>query len=189
MAKKYMISELAEKADVTVRTIRYYTELGLLPEPERPGKFAFYTSEHLDRLELIRKLKDLRLPLWEIEQVLKTPDTGELQKLLEKIESSTPKSFEAARQTPEGKSKPGESALEYITNIMNAQQHINENQVLYAPASPAPQAYLSSKSSSTQWARIEISSEIEIHCRQPLSSEKQKKLDKLIEYANKLFTR
>jgi DNA-binding transcriptional MerR regulator len=189
MVDKYLISDLAEKAGVTVRTIRYYTQLGLLPEPERPGKFACYTNEHLAKLELILKLKDLRLPLWEIEQVIKTPDTGELQKLMEKIESSTAKPFEAARKAPEEKGKPGENALEYIANIMNAQQYINENQVLYAPASPAPQSYLSRKSSSTQWDRIEISSEIEIHCRQPLSSEKQKKLDKLIEYANQLFTR
>lgn len=188
MADKYLISDLAAKAGVTVRTIRYYTQLGLLPEPERPGKFAWYTNEHLARLELIRKLKDLRLPLWEIEQVIKTPDTSELQKLLDRKESSTPKPFEVTRQTPEGKGKPGESALEYIANIMNAQQHINENQALYAPASPAPQSYRSKKSISTQWDRIEISSEIEIHCRQPLSSEKQMKLNKLIEYANQLFT-
>jgi DNA-binding transcriptional MerR regulator len=189
MADKYLISDLAEKAGVTVRTIRYYTQLGLLPEPERPGKFACYTNEHLERLELIRKLKDLRLPLWEIEQVLKTPNTGELQELLEKIESSTPKTFEASTQASITENKPGKSALEYIANIMNAQQHINESQALYAPASPAPQPYRAGRSSSTEWTRIEINSEIEIHCRQPLSSEKQRKLDKLIEYAYQLFTR
>ena len=51
------IQELAERARVTTRTIRYYTEQGLLPAPER-GRPARYTEEHLQRLELIRRLKE-----------------------------------------------------------------------------------------------------------------------------------
>ena len=68
--EKFLIHELAEKAGVTVRTIRYYTNEGLLPQPEASGKYAYYSAAHLNRLELIRRMKDAYLPLREIRQTL-----------------------------------------------------------------------------------------------------------------------
>lgn len=187
MPKKYLISDLADKAGVTVRTIRYYSELGLLPEPDRPGKFAYYTQEHLDRLELIRRLKDYRLPLWEIEQVLKAPDTRELEKLLEKLEETSPQALETVLPAQK-QEQPGSSAMDYIAHIMNAQQQINETIAMplqiKSPASPR----LRKQTPSVQWTHFEITPEIEIHCHQPLSPDQQKKLDILVEYATQLFT-
>ena len=51
------INELANQANVTVRTIRYYVEQELLPPPA-PGYPAEYSEDHLRRLALIRRLKD-----------------------------------------------------------------------------------------------------------------------------------
>jgi DNA-binding transcriptional MerR regulator len=56
--EEYPIRELAERAGVSVRTVRYYIQEGLLPAPDTQGRFASYTEEHLDRLELIRRLKE-----------------------------------------------------------------------------------------------------------------------------------
>ncbi len=54
------IGELAERAGVTLQTLRYYESLGLLqPAPRRPGGFRFYDEGALQRLERIRQLKEL----------------------------------------------------------------------------------------------------------------------------------
>ncbi|HZW02420.1 MAG TPA: MerR family transcriptional regulator, partial [Anaerolineaceae bacterium] len=54
----YLIHELADLAGVSIRTIRYYINEGLLPAPDARGRYSTYREEYLDRLRLIRKLKD-----------------------------------------------------------------------------------------------------------------------------------
>lgn len=61
------IGELADKAGMTPRTIRYYENLGLLSPSEREGKgFRYYTEVELARLRKIDALKALGLTLEEI---------------------------------------------------------------------------------------------------------------------------
>src|SRR5689334_1938441 len=60
---RYSIGELAKTAEVTPRTIRFYSAEGLLPPPLSEGRYAIYTSEHLARLQLIQRLKSAFLPL------------------------------------------------------------------------------------------------------------------------------
>jgi DNA-binding transcriptional MerR regulator len=70
------IGELAERAGVTLPTLRYYESLGLLqPAPRRPGGFRFYDAGALQRLERIRQLKDLLgFTLEEVRAVLAIED-------------------------------------------------------------------------------------------------------------------
>lgn len=71
MVEKMRISELAEKAGVTPRTIRYYESLGLLNPSEREGTgFRYYTQDQLERLQKINLLKTLGLTLDEISSVV-----------------------------------------------------------------------------------------------------------------------
>ena len=77
--EELLIHELAEKAGVTVRTIRYYIEQGLLPEPKYQGRYSYYTLSFLDRLELIRRLKDSFLPLSEIREIMISLTDAEVQ--------------------------------------------------------------------------------------------------------------
>ncbi|MGL4746041.1 MAG: MerR family transcriptional regulator [Dermatophilaceae bacterium] len=51
------MAELAEIAGVTVRNIRFYTQLGILPRPEIRGRQGWYTRWHVDRLELVQRLR------------------------------------------------------------------------------------------------------------------------------------
>ncbi len=45
------IGELAQVAQTTVETVRYYEKEGLLPEPARTaGNFRVYGPEHVERL-------------------------------------------------------------------------------------------------------------------------------------------
>jgi DNA-binding transcriptional MerR regulator len=99
------IQELARRAGVTTRTIRYYTEQGLLPPPER-GRPARYTEEHLRRLELIKRLKEQYLPLEEIRDTLQRLTLPELEGLLEE---HVPVRLAET---------PVSSASEYIANVL-----------------------------------------------------------------------
>jgi DNA-binding transcriptional MerR regulator len=51
------VEELAEAADVSVDTIRFYQKRRLLPPPTREGRIAWYGSEHAQRLARIRELQ------------------------------------------------------------------------------------------------------------------------------------
>lgn len=71
---KYKVSELAEKAGVTKRTIHYYISKGLLLPPEGTGINSLYNDEHLERILLIKKLQAEYMPLNKIrEYILENP--------------------------------------------------------------------------------------------------------------------
>lgn len=63
-------SELAELAGTTVNTVRHYHRSGLLDEPDRMSNgYKQYGARHLVRLLQIRRLRDLGVPLSQIETV------------------------------------------------------------------------------------------------------------------------
>jgi MerR family transcriptional regulator, copper efflux regulator len=64
------IGELATRAGVTTRTVRYYESLGLLPEPGRRGAHRTYTDDDVKRLRRIEVLKGLGLSLDEVREVI-----------------------------------------------------------------------------------------------------------------------
>lgn len=55
-AREYRMEELAEEAGITVRTLRFYRERGLIPPPRREGRIAWYGDHHLARLRTIAAL-------------------------------------------------------------------------------------------------------------------------------------
>jgi DNA-binding transcriptional MerR regulator len=71
------IDEAAQRAGVPTRTIRYYTQQGLLPSPRLQGRVGFYDEHHLDRLRLIKELQEKRfLPLSVIRSVVRHFEAG-----------------------------------------------------------------------------------------------------------------
>ncbi|MYW69238.1 MerR family transcriptional regulator [Streptomyces sp. SID8379] len=50
------MEELAEAAGITVRTVRFYRERGLIRPPRREGRIAWYDDTHLARLQTIAQL-------------------------------------------------------------------------------------------------------------------------------------
>src|SRR5687767_178938 len=86
----YTISELADAAGVTPRTIRYYTAEGLLPPPDARGRYALYTTDHLHRLLLIARLKEAYLPLNEIKARLDRLAAEEVEQVLSETSRSVP---------------------------------------------------------------------------------------------------
>jgi MerR family transcriptional regulator, repressor of the yfmOP operon len=59
--KPLRIGEVAERAATTVRTVRYYEEVGLLPgsEDRRAGEHRSYSEADVERLREILQLKEL----------------------------------------------------------------------------------------------------------------------------------
>ncbi|WP_256895643.1 MerR family transcriptional regulator [Rhodococcus sp. 1163] len=65
------ISQLAEAAETTPRTVRHYHRLGLMDEPPRlPNGYREYRLEDLIRLMRIRWLADAGVPLGSVDTVL-----------------------------------------------------------------------------------------------------------------------
>ena len=75
------LSELAERAGVSARTVRYYVQRGLLPAPEFRGRDTVYGEEHLVRLRAIRRLQERFLPLDAIQVELERHDPAALAKI------------------------------------------------------------------------------------------------------------
>ncbi|MEU8794334.1 MerR family transcriptional regulator [Streptomyces sp. NPDC048643] len=74
----WSIGELAERAGVTVKTVRFYSDRGLLPEGTRStGGHRRYGPDALDRLQLIRSLRTLDLPVPQVSRILDERDSLE----------------------------------------------------------------------------------------------------------------
>jgi DNA-binding transcriptional MerR regulator len=66
------ISELADRSDVSVGTIKHYLREGLLPEPVKTSRnMAYYPEEFVERIRLIKQLQEERfMPLRLIKSML-----------------------------------------------------------------------------------------------------------------------
>jgi DNA-binding transcriptional MerR regulator len=66
------IGELATATGVPTKTIRYYEEIGLLPEPARqPSGYRDYASADVARVEFVAKAKALGMSLEEVGDILR----------------------------------------------------------------------------------------------------------------------
>ncbi|MEB8342135.1 MerR family transcriptional regulator [Streptomyces endophyticus] len=70
------MEELARAAGITVRTVRFYRERGLIKPPRREGRIAWYDETHLDRLRTIASLLDRGHTLNGISELSEAFDRG-----------------------------------------------------------------------------------------------------------------
>lgn len=204
----YNLQDLADLADVSPRTVRYYVAQGLLPSPGQVGPGAHYSDGHLARLRLIRRLQREHLPLAEIRARLAELDDEAIATLLE-AEAPTP---------PEG------SALDYVRAVLGGESTASRsvpsparlatpgNGPWFAlttttlhpralrvgeppsnatraahpamPAKPGPTEPIPDRS---QWDRVSLTPDIELHIRRPLSRQQNKRVDRLIAIARELL--
>lgn len=61
---------MAQKANVSKRTIDYYTTKGLLKAVRSPSNYRFYSEQALEDLKFIEQCKNEHMPLCEIKQRL-----------------------------------------------------------------------------------------------------------------------
>jgi MerR family copper efflux transcriptional regulator len=71
----HQIGEVAEAVGLSLRTIRHWDEVALVPPSGRSaGGFRLYTDADIDRLRMVKSLKPLDLTLEEIRDLLETRD-------------------------------------------------------------------------------------------------------------------
>ncbi|WP_413163139.1 heavy metal-responsive transcriptional regulator [Capilliphycus salinus ALCB114379] len=78
--KPLKIGEIASLSGISVKTIRYYEEIGLLtPTVERsPSGYRLFNPSVLTRLSFVKRAQSLGLSLSEIREILEIRDRGHL---------------------------------------------------------------------------------------------------------------
>jgi DNA-binding transcriptional MerR regulator len=202
---EYSLQDLSDLAGVTPRTIRYYIAQGLLPSPGKAGPGATYTDGHLNRLRLIKRLQRNHLPLAEIRSRLAALDDATVATLVEAPASEPPadSAIEYIRSVLEGDRSPDAEPWDRTPDMNSPGSPISP------PASPAPgsefalkvpayrlaessQAYAetpapTSTPDRSQWDRILLAPDVELHVRRPLGRRAHKRVERLIQIARELL--
>ncbi len=92
-AEHSQIGEVAARTGLSLRTIRYYEEVGLVPPSARStGGFRLYAEADVARLELVKQMKPLDFSLDDMRDLLdvvdaleKDPDGAGRAALLERL--------------------------------------------------------------------------------------------------------
>jgi len=83
------ISQIAKLSDVSSKTIRYYEDIGLMPEaPRNANDYREYDKSAIDKLIFIRRCRELQIPLEQIKQLVlvkidKTASCHEVDRIIE----------------------------------------------------------------------------------------------------------
>ncbi|MEX0802788.1 MAG: MerR family transcriptional regulator [Candidatus Binatia bacterium] len=90
--KPLKIGEVAKQTGLSVKAIRFYEKIGLIPAPERifSTGYRLYTERDVRRLRLIKRVKLLGLRLSQIEEIVKSMkgqgcDCNRIQPHLQKL--------------------------------------------------------------------------------------------------------
>lgn len=203
---RYSISELADQAQVSARTVRYYTEIGLLPEPALEGKYTVYNEDHLNRLKLIAHLKNSYLPLKEIRQYLASKSE---QEIALEVNNTRVLKEDNASLFFSGVSEVRElsSAKDYLSSILSPSANEpgdDKVQELYSTQAnqPAPRPQGDPRSIGTKfgsrleerselnverWERHTLAEGVELSVRHPADPQVRADVETLIGLARKLF--
>ena len=183
---RYSLTELADLAGVTPRTVRYYLAQGLLPAVGQTGPGSKYDADHLDRLRLIKRLQAEHLPLAEIRHRLEGLDPGRDPRPgrrspepdRHRIRRSTTcarcsatapaRSRPARMRRPRPPSQPGGCRSRCTPSAaMPAPDApaMARRAAAPMPAAPTPATPIER----SQWERIVLAPDVELHLRRPLS--------------------
>lgn len=86
------VHEVHELTGVSVRTLRYYDQIGLLkPSAVTDAGYRLYDDDALEQLQLILLYRELQFPLKEIRRILASPDCDRTRILAQQVELLTMK--------------------------------------------------------------------------------------------------
>src|SRR4051812_8803764 len=120
--ERYSLTELADLAGVTPRTVRYYLAQGLLPAVAQMGPGSKYDQGHLARLRLIRRLQAEHLPLAEIRRRLERLDDDAIDELSDSVASVG----------------PSDTALDYLRAVLSGSRAGRTSQLTTQPSNVPP---------------------------------------------------
>jgi DNA-binding transcriptional MerR regulator len=189
----YTLSDLCDLADVTPRTVRYYVAEGLLRPPSTTGPGARYDEGHLARLRLIRHLQREHLPLAEIRGRLAALNDDEAIALVAGPVASPPDSaLDYVRGVLARKGVPGTRPATATPSPGATAPSVPplSRQLLVDPSGPG---WWSADRSPvppperSQWERIVITPDVELHVRRPLSRSHNRAVARLLDEARRLL--
>ncbi|MEX2555963.1 MAG: MerR family transcriptional regulator [Actinomycetota bacterium] len=71
----YQIGEVAERVGLSLRTLRYYEEVGIVqPSGRSPGGFRLYDESDIAQASFVKQLKPLEFSLDQIRELLEIRD-------------------------------------------------------------------------------------------------------------------
>lgn len=208
------IGELARLAGVTPRTIRYYVTQGLLPAPTGAGPGAHYGQGHLDRLHVIKRLQRQHLPLSEIRERLAGLSDDQVAELSHGAPTGPPSdsaldyvravlgsvgeprplpSPAPARAMAAPRRAGGALLAKRLETPMRspAMEPVAMDAAAPEPAPPVPAAPASAAPGPTldrsQWERLSLGPNLELHIRRPLSRLEQRRVERLITIARQVL--
>lgn len=74
-AGRLQIGDVSERTGLSLRTVRHYEEVGLLPPADRSaGGFRLYTEAAVERLLVVRRMKPLEFTLDQMRELLDAVD-------------------------------------------------------------------------------------------------------------------
>ena len=77
------VKDVSEISGVSIRTLRYYDEIGLLkPTGLSDAGYRLYDNKALERLQEIMFFKELEIPLEDIKKIMDSPNYDKEQALL-----------------------------------------------------------------------------------------------------------
>ena len=79
---------ISELVGITVRTLRYYHQIGLLREPKRTTKGLLYDETHLLTLLRIKRFSMMSLTLDEIADIIHTPTSPRARRILLELDQA-----------------------------------------------------------------------------------------------------
>ncbi len=197
---EYSLQDLADLTEVTPRTIRYYVAQGLLSSPEGAGPGTRYSEGHLVRLRLIRQLQREHLPLAEIRARIGGLDDEAITELLEAPTAAgvNESAVDYIRAVLGGGVAPGQMQAPAPTPEPSflrrmALPDMRADASTPPPSAPgpgtpdAPATATPSIPDRSQWDRISLAPDIELHIRRPLSRLQNKRVDRLLAIARQLL--
>lgn len=80
MKKYFSISEAAKMANTTSETLRHYDRIGLVTPSKKDEwtNYRYYTNQDIVRINTIRALQQMDLPLQEIKEILDYDDLNKI---------------------------------------------------------------------------------------------------------------
>ncbi len=139
MPKLLQIGELAKQTGLSIRTLRYYDEIGLLvPSQRTEAEYRLYSEADIARLQQILSLRQLGFALKEIHECLENPDFSlpnvinlHLARLQEQIavsQSLFTKLSILAQQLQSSQSVAVDDLMQIIENLTMTQQYLTQEQ-------------------------------------------------------------
>lgn len=174
----FPIERLKAESGVSIRTIRFYQQEGLLEPAGKQGVRVFYGPSDVTRIRLIRALQERRLRLGEIRRLLAGLDEDGVARELRRLEAEAPSV--AARHS---------SAADYARSVRESTRDVVAEESPTYHRSPGPLPTLASGATPRRatYDRITITPDIELHVRGPLSQFENTLLLQLLQAADRIY--